>query len=257
MPVAMLSRVWWTGAEIFDDLVDGDFDPGEVGLSDAQAGIASAACLMLVPQAMIEQQDLPDRLKAAWSQEFAVGSLSAAEGQLDDVSAGTGALSWAAVMRIYAGKSGAPYGRDAAMTAMLANVDEAAVRGWRAFGRLFGVLRQLANDRASATTEGDKDLANGTRTLLLALAVEEADAREAQALKALSIDAMGDPEARVVLRQRLGRSRIVADYNRRVGVIHRRLSGLLAALAQPSEYRDLIQWMVDVSALDSRAGEAA
>ncbi|MGW7047830.1 hypothetical protein ACWGDT_35110 [Streptomyces avermitilis] len=257
LPVATLSRVWWTGAEVFDDLADGEFDAADVGLTSAQASTASTACLVLVPQAMIEQLGLPERLRSAWSQELLAGSLSAAEGQLEDLSAGRGAMSWAAVMRTYAGKSGAAYGRDAAMTAMLASADEVVIRGWRAFGKLFGVLRQLANDQASASATVDKDLANGTWTLLLALAVEGASTREAAVLEDLRVHAMNDLSARTALRRRLARSDILDAYKQRVGAIHRRLSNLLAEIAEPSEHRDLMQWMVDVSALDARSTAAA
>ncbi|MDX3238309.1 polyprenyl synthetase family protein [Streptomyces sp. ME03-5709C] len=260
LPVAMLSRVWWTGAEVFDDLADGEFDAAGTGLSGAQASIASASCLTLLPQALIAQQGLSARLTSEWTREFADASLSAAEGQLNDVSAGTGTISWSAVMRIYAGKSGVPYGRDAAMVAMLAHADDAAVRGWRAFGRLFGVLRQLANDRASATDIHDEDLANGTWTLQLALALEESDPRDRQELASLHARAADDLSTRSMLRERLDAAGMAVAYGRRVEAMRRKLTGLLMALAGPSQHRDLMHWMIDVSAAQAcpreRAGAA-
>lgn len=253
VPLAVLSRIWWTGAEVLDDLADGDFSPALVGLSLSQASIASTACLTLVPQWLIERQDLPGRVRQQWRNEFADGSLHAAEGQLEDVSAGAEPASWGSVMRVYVGKSGAPYGRDAAMAAMVAGADDTAVRGWRAFGRLFGVLRQLANDGASALASRDEDLLNGTSTLLLALARERLEPDEADALTALRTRAMEDAEARRVLRARLARPDVASAYRGRVDVVRGKLSDLLRELTAPSEHRDLIQWMIDDSALDARA----
>ncbi|WP_329460625.1 polyprenyl synthase [Streptomyces sp. NBC_01497] len=252
LPVAMLSRLWWTGAESFDDLTDGDFDPEQVGLSSAQASISSAACLTLVPQLLIEHLDVPAKLRAAWAREFVTSSLRSAEGQLDDVSASPNAITWSTTMRIYAGKSGAPYGRDAAMTAMLARVGNQAIEGWRVFGKLFGILRQMANDRASHGLGEDRDLENGTWTLLMALAVEMANPTEADALAALRDRARLDTVARREIREHLSRTSAAIAYNDRIYVIRRKLSGLLGALAKPSEHRDLIQWMIDASAEDAR-----
>ncbi|MEU4097198.1 polyprenyl synthetase family protein [Streptomyces sp. NPDC026673] len=259
LPVVVISRLWWAGAETFDDLADADFDEDGAGLSNAQAGIASAACLSVVPQMIIERQSLPDRLKAAWTWEFNAGSVAAAEGQFRDVSAAEEPGSWAATMRIYARKSGAPYGRDAAMTAMLAGADDEGIRGWRMFGLLFGVLRQMANDRASiaVAAEEDEDLANGTWTLLLAHAMEDAGAREAQTLGALHTRVKGDVSARSELRRRLVTAEIAAGYDRRVEAVQRKLLALLKSLAEPSDQRDLIQWMVDVSAADSLLSDLA
>jgi geranylgeranyl pyrophosphate synthase len=257
LPVVVFSRLWWTGAEVFDDIADGDFDAGVVGVSAAQASIASVACLALMPQEMIARQDVPAALRSAWAAEFAAGSLSAAEGQLDDVSHDMDTNTWTAAMRIYTGKSGTPYGRDCAMTALLAGVDDSAVRGWRAFGRLFGVLRQMANDRVAGTPDTRDDLANGTLTLLLALAVEQADVAEAGSLDVLRARARTDLSARRELREHLDGHEVVKAYQGRVDAIHRKLTALLEALAAPSEHRDLIQWMVNESAAGARLTESA
>ncbi|MEU9318284.1 polyprenyl synthetase family protein [Streptomyces sp. NPDC048295] len=257
VPLTAFSRIWWTGAEVFDDVADGDFDPASVGLSGTQASIASVACMTLIPEASIEQLALPAVLRSRWLQEFTACQFDAAQGQLGDVSADAGASSWATVMRIYAGKTGAPYGRDAAMAAMLSDATDDAIRGWRVFGRLFGVLRQLANDRASATSTRDEDLANGTRTLLLALALEQAGSRGSEELQMLHSRAVEDVSARRLLRERLVRQDLAEVYNQRVGAIRLTLSELLTELTEPCEHRDLIQWMVNASALEARVPEMA
>lgn len=246
--VAVLSRLWWTGAEVFDDLTDGAFDGEGAGLSAAQAFVSSSVCLTLVPHLIIEQQDIPTALRVAWGREFAISSLQAAEGQLNDLSGSTSRVTWGTVMRTYAGKSGAPYGRDAAMTAMLAGLEGVDVEGWRAFGRLFGVLRQMANDRASKIVGEEEDLTNGTWTLLLALAMEEAGPEGAVAFSALRTGARQDGSSRRELLDRLAEPSLTGSYNNRIAIIRDKLSELLRTLAKPSEYRDLIHLMIDMSA---------
>lgn len=255
--VVMCSRLWWTGAEVFDDLTDGEFDTPEVGLSAAQAAVASTACLGPLPQILIEHSCFPEDVRTAWAREFAVGSLNAAEGQLKDLTDGLHDAAWANTMRIYASKSGAPYGRDAAMTAVLAGAETDAVSGWRIFGRLFGVLRQMVNDRAAASAEENKDLANGTMTLLVALASDTAQGAEAQFLKELRVRALEDVRGRNELWRFLTRPNLTIAYDQRVRLIHRKLSELLHTLTDASGNRDLIQWMVNISAQNALiAGEA-
>ncbi|MFF5408436.1 hypothetical protein ACFY8K_36980 [Streptomyces misionensis] len=246
LPVVMCSRIWWTGAEVLDDLADGDFHPAEVGLSPSQATVASAACLGDIPQTLIQRLDLPQDVRAAWAREFASGSLRAAEGQLRDVSVGPHGSAWPETMRIYVGKSGAPYGRDMAMTAMLAGAG--AVAEWRAFGHLFGVLRQMANDRDATSADEDKDLANGTRTLLVALAADALEETETAVFRDLRVRATRDAHARRELWQFLTQPDITTAYNRQIRLIHRKLSELLKALTDACGHQNLIQWMINVSA---------
>ncbi|WP_265565467.1 polyprenyl synthase [Streptomyces hygroscopicus] len=255
LPLVVASRIWWTGAEVFDDLADGQYDAVATGVPAAQASIASAACLALVPLTVLDQQALPRHLKSSWVRECVDSSLQAAEGQLADVSSASGFPSWATAMRTYADKCGAPYARDAAMAAQLAGASDELLRGWRAFGRLFGVLRQLANDRSAESAETDEDLINGTNTLLLAHAAESAaGTAEWDTLTSLRVRARHDPAARVAFGERLNAPDISGTYNQRVRSLHRNLCVLLETLADPSEDRDLIRWMLDASAKASRLG---
>ncbi|MDQ0808372.1 hypothetical protein QFZ63_000086 [Streptomyces sp. B3I7] len=249
VPLMAASRLWWVGAEIFDDLADGEYDAKESGPSPSQASVGSAACLTAIPLDLLDHQMVPDCFRAAWASEMIDSSLRAAEGQLADLSSLTAPPSWAAVMKSYAGKTGAPYARDAAMTAQLAGVDDEAVRGWRNFGRLFGVLRQLTNDRCRPNSpEIDVDMTNGTRTLLFAHATEVVSgSSEAEKLRALYAEAQRNPEVHEELREYLSQSSISVSYNDRVYAIYRRLCILLDYLAPQSADRDLIRWMLNDS----------
>ena len=253
LPVCVVSRVWWAGAETFDDLTDGEFDAAATGLSAAQAAVASTACITLLPQAIVEQQDFPANIEADLGRILLAGSLHAANGQLEDLlvlMAET--ATWERVLRSYVGKSGAPYARDMEFSARLAGADPAQLTRWRAFGRLFGVLRQLANDRASFTDQHDNDLANGTQTLLVAHAMTQLHSADAASLLALRDRARRDVDARRNLREALLTPAITVTYDERVETIRHKLSTALQALLHQSPSRDVMQWMIDTSTDSSK-----
>jgi len=104
LPVCVLSRLWWAGAEALDDLNDGGFDHRETGLSVAAATVASAACITVLPQVVLAQHDFPPGLELDLTRELVDASVRSASGQIDDTSAQPGSCSsWAGVMRTYAG----------------------------------------------------------------------------------------------------------------------------------------------------------
>lgn len=249
LPVCVLSALWWAGAEALDDLMDGQFDARGIGMTASEAMVAATVCLTLLPQTLIARLGLGAEHEGVWTCELTASGLRCAGGQLDDVgTSGGGGLSWRRVMAAYAGKTGAPYARDAVLSASLAGAGSDELRGWRAFGELFGVLRQLANDRAASTAREDTDLANGTRTLLLAYAAETLMPAESAALLDAHARAREEPGARDVVWNRLRRPDVTAGYNRRIAGIHRHLSALLEQLVRPSDHRERLQWLVDASA---------
>ncbi|MFI7142941.1 hypothetical protein ACIBQ5_36145 [Streptomyces massasporeus] len=249
IPLLAASRIWWVGAETYDDVADGEFDAVATGMSVAQAATVSAACIGVVPLAVAERSLLPEGFVMQWAREYVVGTLEAAEGQTADIASGSGPMTWAAVMKVYVGKTGAAYGRDAALAARLAGADGEAVRGWRALGRIFGVLRQLVNDGKRESAESNEDLINGTRTLLLAVAAEIADRDgELDRFLALRDNAMSKASARRALGDYLASPDVVNSYNSRVRLLERQLTSLLKALAPPTQYRDYVRWMATSSA---------
>ncbi|RMI32126.1 polyprenyl synthetase family protein [Nocardia stercoris] len=250
LPLCVLSRLWWTGADIFDDLNDGHFDPTRVGLSPGQATIAAVACMGLLPSALVAQQvTQPTAVRNAWIEQIADANLDAADSQLADISSAVDAGSVTDVLRNYAGRSGSACARDVAMTAELAGVTAAEVPLWREFGRRFGVLRQLANDRKSLLRDvrDDEDLANGTRTLLLAHALEGSTAQGRDEIHRVSDRARTDLAARAVLRDVLTHPDTTERYDAHVVEIGRQLKSTLVDLAAPSRHRAAVEWMIDES----------
>jgi hypothetical protein len=254
--VGAISRVWWVGAETLDDITDGEFDSARMGMSAAQAMIACTACLSLIPHKTAEMYAPSARLAAAWTGELTSSSLLCAEGQLRDLARAEDAVSWKQAMRVYAGKTGAPYARDAAMAAMAAGLPGEQVHGWRSFGSLFGVLRQLANDRAGDGADS-ADVMNGTPTLLLGYVFEHLAGPGRDRLARLRKAAATDLAQRTLLHAQLAGAGLAVGYNGRIDAISGRLAALLDHLAAASRYRDVLQWMIRASADQAKLGPAA
>ncbi|WP_126904126.1 hypothetical protein [Streptomyces sp. WAC 01325] len=253
LPLVTASRIWRAGAQVSDELAKGRYCAMVGGLLPGDAHVASTACLTTIPLVAFDRSFLAPRLRAEWVREITESSLDGAERRLADRVGQFGAASWKAAVYACMSRAGIAYARDAAMAARLADANDESVRGWRLFGRHLGVLRQLAAERAEALLVSDTDLISGANTALISHANEMAkDGREKSALLALRLRAQHDASSRAEMRQYLETPRIVNSFNQRISAIQRQLSGLLGDLIRPSSPKDLIHWMLDCSADDSR-----
>jgi hypothetical protein len=244
LPVSVVSRLWWVGAQLLDDLADGTPDPAGTKLSAAEAVLVGMACGTLLPLAVVDRQPLAEQIRRDWRASLIATSLHATAGQLDDLADGQEEPGWTAVMARYRGKTGAPYGRDATMAARLSTSDESALRAWQVFGELFGVLRQLANDNQPHSIA--EDLANGTSTLLFAHALEvSAPSRRMRLIELRDAARAGEGDA---LLDALRDPAISDGYAERVTAIRRRGCALLDRLAPESPYRVLLHKLLHASA---------
>jgi geranylgeranyl pyrophosphate synthase len=244
MPVCAVSRLWWIGAQLLDDLADGTPDRAGAGLSAGEAVLVGMACGTLLPLAIVDRQPLPEDVRRDWRASLIATSLHATAGQLDDLAGAREEPGWATVMARYRGKTGAPYGRDATMAARLSTSDDSVLRAWRVFGELFGVLRQLANDNQPDSIA--EDLANGTGTLLFVHALEvSAPSRRIRLVELREAARRGDGDA---LLDALQDPAIRDGYAERVTAIRRRGCALLDQLAPESPYRALLHTLLHASA---------
>lgn len=240
LPVCLVSRLWWAGVDALDDLVDGHAGRDQ-DLSPQQIMITATACIAL---AQAVPGPVPGQVRRDWEREIACANVAAAQGQLAEQLAETDDPSWARAMASYRDKNGAAYARDAVMAARLATGDPAALRGWRAFGSVFGVLRQLRNDREVPSPAEDEDLANGVFTLELAHALENAAADRRASLQALRAQGRHDTAARSGLRRALAEPDLAQPYSAKIQTMGIRARLLLDELAAPSPHRDLLhQWV--------------
>ncbi|MFE7530921.1 polyprenyl synthetase family protein [Kitasatospora sp. NPDC057542] len=248
--VCAVSRLWWAGAEALDDLADGQGPAAPRGRSElARTTLAAVACGSTLPQWVIDRHSTAPDIRLAWEQELVRTALDALEGQLADIAEpADDAVTWRSVMACYRGKSGAAYGRDAAMAARLATDRPETVRSWRTFGELFGVLRQLGNDGVPSPAQEFEDLANGTRTLLLAHALEVAAPAHRKHLLRLRARVGTDPGARAELRAALRDPSVLDGYGRRVESLRQHCCAVLDRLAPDGTYRELLHGMIHTSA---------
>ncbi|MET7684570.1 polyprenyl synthetase family protein [Streptomyces sp. NPDC005423] len=258
MPVVAVSRLWWAGAQALDDLADSPgvsapLTPHQLSTAEnapspaqdaARLVLLAMACGTLVPFAIIDRRQLPPEITGFWRRTLLRTSLRATAGQLADLASFDGPFTWAQAIKTYRGKTGAPYGRDAVMAARLSTADPMSLRAWHAFGELFGLLRQVANDAAHRGSGRDEDLSNGTVTLLLAHALEKAEPGARRHLLWLHTHARHDPEARTELSAALRQPGIEADYADRVGVLRQQACALLDRLAPASSHRDLLHHLM-------------
>jgi geranylgeranyl pyrophosphate synthase len=246
LPVCLVSRLWWAGVDALDDLVDGQAgrDPD---LSPQQVMVGATACIAL-PNAVPGLWPVPGQVRLDWEQEITRASVAAAEGQLAEQLTEPEEPSWARAMASYRDKNGAAYARDAVMAARLATDDPAALRGWRAFGSVFGVLRQLRNDCDVPSVADDEDLANGVFTLELAHALENAAPDRRASLRELRGQARHDTAARARLRRALAEPDLAQPYGTKIQAMGNRARLLLDELAPPSPQRAMLHHLVGITA---------
>jgi Polyprenyl synthetase len=268
VPVAAASLLWWEGAELLDDLIDGadpalslgfghsdgEYQPsGEIIRSELM--IVAITLLTLVPASLVAALPLAAEVRGRLSDELTGASVQAAEGQLADLYRGPDELSWARVMVTYRAKTGAAYARDAAMVAILAGLGEQAVAAWRAFGEIFGVLFQLSNDNDALHSADSEDLSNATPTLLLAHAATALEPQRRHDLLRLRSESVSDASAGAELRQLLWLPEVRSGYVKRLWVLLLKARALLDQLSEPSPHRDLLSNWLESAAYFAQPGD--
>ncbi|PSM42975.1 hypothetical protein C6Y14_12405 [Streptomyces dioscori] len=141
------------GVEVLDNLSAGRYDATVSGLPVTEAFVTGAACLGVLPIAVLTAQHLPAQFISDWTREFIDTSLQAAEGQLAGTPHHNDQPTRIATLKVHAGQIRATYTRDVAMAARLAGANEKQMREWRVFGALFGALRQIVDDQKKKARE--------------------------------------------------------------------------------------------------------
>jgi hypothetical protein len=250
LPVAVVSMLWWAGAEALDDLADG-YASGKLDGAMLAAMPASITNLAVLPLDYIEAQDVTPAQKSLWRRELLWSSRLAAEGQLAEASP-VDIVGREQVLAGYRGKTGAAYARDAVMAAGIHRPDTTggqAIGRWREFGMLYGILRQLHNDNSDDAAEDNEDLANHTPTLRLAHAFSTSGAQQRRRLVRLRQAARTDPAARLRLHRILTSEPVTASYQRDVRGIHHQACLLLDALCASGPFRNVLRAGLDIATI--------
>lgn len=174
-PLAATTTLLYLGADILDDLADGDRPSHWQNWSPAEINLAAATIMSaLLPLSLARTGASVDR-QVALHRTLADGLLRMAAGQQADL-AGHGRREpprAGDVERAVAGKSGAEVATFAALAAQLAGAAPDVVERYTAMGRALGTAAQLASDCYELFDDpAARDLAHGVFTLPLAIHLE-------------------------------------------------------------------------------------
>jgi len=192
---------------------------------------------------MISGSGAPALVQRKLVGELPPSSPQAVNAELDDVRED---WSWARAMAVHAAKAGAAYGRDLAMTAVLVGEPPERVPAWRAFGRLYGVVRQMAEDRERLFGT-DGGAVDGGGTFLLAHAAEVLPPERRADLLLLHERARDCTESSAALCDLLLSAEVAPQYNKRLADIRAKLASMLGELVISVEQRALARWLIDTS----------
>ena len=238
-PLAAACTLLYLGADLFDNVADGELLPCWQASNPALANLAAAALLCALPPlaiARLEQNGVaPTRL---WrlTKMFAETLATMSAGQYDDlIFSGQQNVTIASSRRMSEQKSGAEIGAFARAGAMLASDDARLIEEYAGFGTCIGTAAQIASDLGDIFGGApSRDLLNAKQTLPVLHALSTLQGEPLRRLRSLLISATlsGDchQEVREVL-QAAGSLRYVALV---VEIFRQRALAFLKA-AQPRE----------------------
>lgn len=211
LPLAAATTLLFLGIDILDDLADGDLPEHWHGYRPSEINLAAATLLAALPQLIISELDAPASRLAAMQRSLAQGMLRMSAGQQRDLAlAGSAVVSPQEVEDLVAAKSGEEVAMFAALAAQFAGAAPAEVNAYKEFGEALGTGAQLSSDCHDLfQASHSKDLANGTRTLPMALYLKRLSAEERTGFLTLLEQARVDEAAQDAVRRRLRPSGVV------------------------------------------------
>lgn len=203
--LAVATACCFLGIDIMDDLADGDGPAHWNGYRPAEVNLAAFTLLATIPQIVIATLDVPPARRIAMQQTLAEGLLRMSAGQQRDLrGAGSAAPTVAEVEAAVIGKSGEECATFAAFAAQYAGADDATIAAYADMGRALGTAGQFASDCFDLFhAPHSRDLANGTRTLPIALYAEHLPASARADFFARLAQAQHDPVAQATVRTEL------------------------------------------------------
>ena len=174
IPLAVATTLLFLGADILDDLADGDRPAHWHGCSPAEINLAGATLLCALTPLAIGHLRAPADCVLAMQETLASGLLRMGAGQQSDLAGiGGGHVRADEIEAAVAGKSGEELAIFATLAAQLAGAPAGVVEHYAAMGRAVGTGAQLASDCYELFTDpASRDLAHGTPTLPTALRLE-------------------------------------------------------------------------------------
>ncbi len=247
VPLAAACTLLWAGAELYDDLTDGDLAACWRESAPHEIVFTATAVGAVLPPAMIAGLSAPWERRERMLADLADGLLRMFGGQALDLRfTDCAEPDPAEVEASVIGKNGAPKALFAGLAAGLAGAPAETAAAYVKFAAALGVIYQLQSDHAELFfDEGCRDLVQGTRTLHVALCLHALSGQARADLIALLDRARTIPEARAEVCRRLRHAEVMQPWARVLSRHVREAEQALAAAA-PQEpagrvLRDLIR----------------
>lgn len=221
--IAAACALVFLGADILDDLADGESRPEWERSTTGEVTLAAATCLSALAPLALSEIKLPARTVAKLHRTLTHGLLRMAAGQYDDLhsTAQQSETSPEAVEDAVAGKSGEEFAMFCALAAVAAGANARVTRHYAAMGKAIGTGGQIASDCYELFEDPEaRDLRQGTLTLPLALHISRLSGAE-----------------KAEFRKRLVRARTSATSRERIRKLVRSSGALRMAVFTVETYR--------------------
>lgn len=204
-PLVVATTLLFLGIDILDDLADGDLPGHWQGVSESEIQLVAATLLSCLPQRAIGQLAVPSDVKCRMLACLSDGLLKMSNGQMNDLrNKGKEFIRPEDVERSVEQKSGEEGALMAMLAALMAGAPEDVVLRYGEFGRALATGGQLATDCFDLFQAAhSKDLANGSRTLPIAIHLSRLQGEECNAFLARLNEARTDPGACDSIRREL------------------------------------------------------
>ncbi len=204
-PLAVATTLLFLGIDILDDIADADLPPHWEGVPESEVQLVAATFLSSLPQLAISRMNILPLAKTYMLACLSEGLLRMGGGQLHDLrGAGRDHMRPEDVEESVAHKSGEEGALIAMLAAFMAGVSEETAQKYGDFGRALAAGGQIATDCYDIfQAEHSKDIANGTRSLPIALHLNRLEGRDRKAFLHLLEQAKENASACELIRRDL------------------------------------------------------
>jgi len=170
LPLCVVSTLLYCGADILDDLADGELAQRWARYDRRQAQLAAATLLSALPQLALAELQAAAQCRALMHRTVASGLLAMAAGQVTDLAhCGLRHPDPERVELSVMRKSGEEVAMFAALAAQFAGAPPAVIEAYTEMGRAIGTAGQISSDCYDLfQARHSSDLASGARTLPIA-----------------------------------------------------------------------------------------
>lgn len=248
------------GIHILDDLGDGDLPAHWRSRRPGEIMLIGTALVGVIPQLIVSKLDAPAETVVRMQQALGEGLAKIAAGQQTDLLLCDSETATAdEVEASVAEKSGGRRVLYARLAGLLAGAAASEVAAYEEIGRAMGIVAQIHSDCADLFGPGtdSSDLLNGTRTLPIALRMDQTHGKERAQLLSRLRAARSDHDVRTLLRNELREAGIPFAAMFRAEVHRQRASRLLSAADAQEPGRSGLRAMLGALGGLSRDGAPA